>query len=265
MARSLVLDRSYLQASTAVAIESLCDTYRVIMPEALFFEMITAKDGVTPALFRKFPDRDNPVAVVTHVGTLMKHEIDTKEPTSPAEKLAMRERFKFNAKLRTGKFVLTPQQEGGVRDWEEFQREAAEGFLARYACAHHWFPGIGDHIPGRPDSAIADAKTCVANNPLVVGGIYEQIRKNSYPPTAMIGPGWALFRWLQVQLIYALEYVRRHGPGKADLVSKELANDVTDAQYVITALLADGLASDDRTVKRTYQLLNPIGELHTNW
>lgn len=234
------------------------------MPEALFFEVLVPSDQSTSGLFKKFPDRENPVAIVGHVGTLMRHEIDSNEPSSPAERLSLQKRWEFNSKLRTGEFELTPQQRNGVAAWKEYEREAAESFLARYSCTHEWFPGTESYVPGRPDDVIRQAKKQVANDPSFVTSVYDRIRQDSYPTSNMIGPGWAIFRWLQVQLVYSLEYIRRHGPNRKDLVSKHVQNDVIDAQYATTALLANGLASDDRNLKSIYLLLNPCGELRTN-
>lgn len=264
MARTLVLDRSYLESSKGSAVEALCDAYQVIMPEALFFEMFTAKEGKTPVLFRKLPDRDNPVAFVTHVGTLLRYEIESNKSAGPVEKLALHKRFEFNPRLRAGDFVLTPEQEVAMSQWSDFRRESAKGFLERYSCAHNWFPGTDKYVPGRPDDVIRAAKNRVARDPLLIGRIYEEIRPQHSPATAQIGPEWALYRWLQVQLVYALEYIKRHGAGKSDLVAKSVPSDVIDAQYVTTALLANGLASDDATIKEIFQLLNPTGELRTN-
>lgn len=264
MARSLVLDRSYLQAALAPEVQRLCDGYRVIMPEALFFEILTAGTGLTRALFDRFPARENPVAIVPHVGVLMKREIETREPASPAEKLALQERFIFNTKLRTGEFSLTPQQQAGVDEWEAFQRDSQFSFVERYARVHAWFPELASYKGGQATQPIATAMHRVARDASFVASIYDRIRGDDFPQTVEISPAWALYRWTQVQLLYTLEYIKRYGAGRQNLVSKELANDMVDAQYVTTAVLADALASGDSTVKTMYQSLKPEGELLWN-
>lgn len=259
--RSIVLDRSFLQASSASRIESLCDTYRVIMCESLFFEMLTADKSARQACFSKLPDRDNPVEIVGQVGTLMRHEIEKGEPASPAERLVLVKRFAFNPGLRTGEIRLNKTQRAGIREWETDQLESETEFVSRYSISHTWFPELASYVPGSSAEPILAARKRVSTDLNLVAGVYDQIRRSGYPNTMDIGPAWALFRWLQVQLLYVLEYIRRYGPARSDVVSKRVSNDVIDSQYAVTALLADGLATGDGQLANIYQDLKPHGEL----
>lgn len=261
MPRYLVLDRSWLQAASPERVSQLCDSYRVVMSDALFFETFGGDPDIRRTLFAKFPARENPVELVPHIGVLMRHEIEHREPSSPAEKLSIQQRYKFNAKLRTGEFVLNDKQQAVVDEWVQFQIKAQSDFLDRYACIHDWFPELASYKAGQPRGVIDAAWQRVAMDTSFVASIYDEIKEPELPPTFLVGPSWALFRWLQVQLLYGLEYVRRHGAARRDIVSKLIPNDVVDRQYVTTALLADGLASRDAFLKKVYLQLKPHGEL----
>ena len=259
--RSLILDRSYLQAAPATRVANLCGEFRVIMSESLFFEVLTADTEVRRTLFAKFPQRENPVTLVGHVGSLIRHEITNRHPASPVEELSLTTRFVFNAGLATGQFQLTQPHQQGIADWEQHQLESQHSFLARYKVAHSWFPEVNTYRPGNDDAAIRVARDRVAKDHSFVASIYDQIKGRDFPRMVEIGPAWALFRWLQVQLLYTLEYIRRYGPGNDKVVSRRVANDVIDSQYVTTALLADGLATNDVPLSQIYLCLKPHGQL----
>jgi hypothetical protein len=259
--RSLVLDRSYLQWSTRSHITDLCDGYRVIMTEALFFEIATASKGRMNGLFAKFPQRENPVVIVGHAGYLMRHEIKSVEPASPAEKLVQVSRFRLNPKFAAGSFQLTQKQRSAIDSWEKEQLVSQQHFLDRYETIQNWFPELASYHAGQDPSQIVEAQHCVATDLTLVGRAYEAIKPPQFPVTAVVGPAWAVYRWVQVQLLYALEYLRRYGPNQKARVGKVVANDVLDSQYLITATLADGLATGDQQIAAFHRLLKPHAEL----
>lgn len=78
----LVLDKDYLQGSKPAAIEQLCRDYCVLMPEALFFELLTCSAAVR-ASFAKFPAQDNPVALMPRVSELVRFEWKKRRPARP--------------------------------------------------------------------------------------------------------------------------------------------------------------------------------------
>lgn len=259
--RSLVLDRSYLQAMPGESISSLCERYRVIMTEALFFELLTAGKATMHALFAKFPECENPVVVVGHVGHLMAQEVDTNEPSSPADRLVLFNRFTFNPALAAGTYEFTADQRTALADWEKHQRESEAGFLERYRTIHRIFPQLASYKAGQGSQPLLDAQKQVATDVILMGRAYEHYRPSRFPTTAAVGPAWAVYRWIQVQLLYALEYLRRYGPDRPEEVGQRLANDVLDAQYVVTGVLADALATGDEQVSAFFSLLKPSSEL----
>jgi hypothetical protein len=216
---------------------------------------------VQAALFAKFPHWPNPVTVVGHVGYLMCHELDNSEPASPVERLPLFGRFTFNAGFASGSFQLTPQQHEAIQGWEQDQRQSEAAFLDIYATAHSWFPRLATYRPGSSIAEIIAAQKQIVDDRAFLASTWDQARPSRFPPSLQVGPGWAVFRWLQVQLLYAIEYIRRYGPERQDIVSRRVPNDVVDSQYLTTALLADGLATADRPLSRMYLQLKPAGQL----
>lgn len=58
----------------------------------------------------------------------------------------------------------------------------------------------------------------------------------------------------------SLEYIRRYG-SLPEVDAKELAQDISDANYLVSAAFADGFATNDKMLKRMYALMRPDGYL----
>src|SRR4051794_10284095 len=110
----IVLDKCYLQGSTREEIHQLCGDYTVLMPEALFFELLTTDEKVRTACFRKLPAVENTVELITHVGTLLAHEMETHTPATPIYERRPKMRFAFNPKLSEGGFSFTEEQRATI-------------------------------------------------------------------------------------------------------------------------------------------------------
>ena len=81
------------------------------------------------------------------------------------------------------------------------------------------------------------------------------------PKPDIVDEQWALYRRVQVQLLYALEYRHRYGNTTAKAKSVDIEHDVCDAQYCITGVLAGALATDDNQLKEFFTPLSPQGFL----
>ena len=83
--------------------------------------------------------------------------------------------------------------------------------------------------------------------------------------TGAFRPEWALYRWTQVTLLYALELLHRHGqltPEKLTTKPRErLQHDVIDVQCVFLGVLQGALASKDKRMRAMFKLLRPDGSV----
>ena len=79
----IVLDKSFLDGANPQQIKSLCDDHTVLMPDVLFYELITTDEASRKPCFNKFPDTNNPVELIPNIGTLLRYELSTRKPCSP--------------------------------------------------------------------------------------------------------------------------------------------------------------------------------------
>ena len=81
-----------------------------------------------------------------------------------------------------------------------------------------------------------------------------------------MGREWTIFRWVQVQLLYGLEWTRRFGRLDPDAVPpdqlKRLTHDVIDMEYVILGVLQGGIATTDKGVAGMFGLLRGDGAVY---
>jgi len=261
MPRELVLDKSYLQGASADSIRQLCGEYRVIMPGALFFELLTGDPDERARCFAKFPRELNPVELVEHVGRLLRFETRNDRHCGSLYERRHRMLFSFNELLSRPSFMPTGEQQQGIASWCREVTEETESFRQRVARIHYWFPTIETASNRERPAVIAGLKEVVASDSRLIRRIYAHIRHGSFPRSASVNSRWAFFRWIQVHLLAALDHVCRYGVGSDLQVARGLENEVSDFQYRILSALAGGIATRDRKSQEVFRCLRPDGVL----
>lgn len=264
MKGAVVLDKSYLEAKGRDHIRQLCQDHQVLMVETLFLELLTTSDPkFRAACFRKFPPGENPVELIENVGSLLRYETEKRAPASPILDRRIPIRFVFNDKMGAGTFSFSSEQHSDLNEWEAQIEEDGSRLKNCAAATDGWFPTLAHYKPGQPTDEIDRLRRIVASDADFVREIYGQIKHESFPEPAFLTPEWAFFRWVQVQLLTALEYIRRYGPRRTDVHSKEIPQDVADSHYMVAACLAGGFATCEKALQKSFRLLRPDGMLLT--
>src|SRR5690242_3628642 len=74
MRPTVVLDKNFLQGSKSAEIRRMAEIHRLLMCDALFYELID-NARMRATCFRKFPETANPVELISNPGPLMRREI----------------------------------------------------------------------------------------------------------------------------------------------------------------------------------------------
>jgi len=261
---NIVLDKSYLQGSSKNEIHQMCSQHQLIMPEVLFLEILTTKTENMVKCFKKFPEIENPVALVPNVGSLIRYETVKNSPCSPIETQFLKIRYVFNERLSKNQFIFTEEQKESLKEWGASTSEGTGGFIEKAIVTDGWFPELSDYKPGGPSNLITDAMDMVATNLDFLRKIYSQLRDKIYetykalwPEPHRIDKEWILLRYLQVHLLAALEYIRKYGKESQSTITHRLENEYLDIDYCIIGTLSDGLATRDKTIAKFYNLLCP--------
>lgn len=261
MKPTIVLDKCYLQGASSAEVQNLFAGHTVLMPEALLLELLTTDERVRAGCFRKVPKGLNPVDIITHVGTLLVYERENHVPATPIHERRLDIRFTFSPKLAAGTFVFTPEQRAAISRWEANTALMVEDLKLRASATIDWFPSIASYRPGLSPVEINKLRQAVATDSQMIRDVYDTSFHEDFPPSSIINEEWACFRWVQVQLLTVLEYIRRYGAGNVDAAFWRVHNDVVDMEYTVTGILAGALASRDGAVQETFRLLCPSGKL----
>jgi hypothetical protein len=256
---NLVLDKSYLRGASTELVRTLCSKYTVIMPDVLFYELLTAPDWERTMCFRKIPDAENPLTLVPSIGDLFRFEVKHGMQCTPLSDRAVT-RFRFNRSLRVGTFTLTPEQRDYINETEEALLRQAVESTEIWRAIDRFFPDLKQSRPGQTSDALNNATRTIASNENVVQEIYDAIRPESFPLAKFITPDWALYRWVQVQLLAALDFVSKYGDTQIPKAVK-MINERHDLDYAVNAALASGLATRDEAMARRFRLVCPAGLL----
>jgi hypothetical protein len=264
---AVVLDKSYLQGTPRGRMHELAASHRLLMSEALLYELLS-KPADYKTCFCKFPAVDNPVDIVLHVGGYLKKEIDGRRPAPKPSSRTHGVRFRFNPRLLDADYVLP--DEAAI----EIERQRQE-LLADVQTAKQRALGMPDFFPDLfiannrvVGAARAEAEALIAQ-PGSLLDFYAQLRVRKgmrrFPPRKLLTDKWAIYRWLQVQFLFALDLYARFGTTLSEPMSaekeEEIEHDVLDAQYMLIGVLEGAFATEERKLQRWFRLLQPDGLL----
>lgn len=254
----IVIDKSYLQGVSADSIQALCKEHDAIMPEILYYELITADPEVRAACFRKICRFDSPMSLTTNSGALMRVECEMNRPCDPVKDTNLTDPYRFNDALGAPEFLPTQKDQEVITEWREVMCEEVESFKFRAGLVALFFPELKKLIQGSPLEAVESAMADLSGWSTKVLEIYEHISEElPFPRVEEIDENWAVYRTLQVQLMTAIEHIRKYGSGNLDAQGKRIENDVMDIEYCVQATLADGLASRDTRLKAIFERCKP--------
>ena len=265
----IVIDKSFLDGAPTKQVQHLCKDSTVLFSEELFFELMTTSEKSQKRCFSKLPVMINPVTLIPNVGTLLRYELENGVACTPLIERAVNEDYKFNDKLREGKYVVEGEVLQSLTEWEEQVNKDTKNFLVRCGIVHQFFPELNGVEHKDFSAAITDARKRVAEDHEFIKTIYasflDEGAPTNAPPPESIGPNWAFFRWLQCQLLSALRMFYKY-QGNIELpaskgVFTRAEHTMHDIYYTILATLSGALATDDQEIIDDFYLACPGGIL----
>jgi hypothetical protein len=182
-------------------------------------------------------------------------------------------RFIVSVKLRDSLFdsacTLTPEETQYLNAKETELRAQTLDMVRIWRSVNLFFPQLKGLKPGVDCEAVEEARRVIANDTTAVRQIYDSICQGweppnglpgKLPPANVIGPNWAVYRWLQVNLLAAIDVVSRYAEAVVPKAEKR-TNESHDLHYAVTAALIDGLATKDQPMADRFRLLCPAGLL----
>lgn len=209
--------------------------------------------------------------LVNHVGGLLKREIRSHRPCGKPSENLEELRFRFNHALASPNFALPTDVIEAIQEEEAQLHIEVESLLALVETVPTIFP---DLLKGS-DSERANLRTIVesviADDMDGIRTMYSSLSSPpdgpALPPAELIDRHWALYRWLQVRLLFVVDIYCRYGgtvpQHSVGRVFERLEHDVQDAQYLVLGVLEGSFATRERKLQRWFSLLCPEGELYS--
>lgn len=266
--KALVLDKNYLQGAKADSIVKMRETYRLLMPDALFFEMISTDDESRWKIFSKLPDIENPVALVEGMGEMLRYELENLAPSGKPSTRTIDVDFRFHEGLKNRNFELPAYVKESIAEENEELKELGASFLSLIETVPSIFP-----LPEKPwekltTSDIASCEETIAeieNGAILARSTLKSDGSPLFPETIILNADWIVVRRMQVLALFALDYYRRHGPiGMSTMTPRQLLtleHDLHDMQILILGVAENALATHERKLRTWFRLLAPNGLL----
>lgn len=239
------------------------------MTDVLFYELMTCKDTERAACFWRFPPEENPVILAKHVGAMLKFEIEHHQPFGLPSANPEEIRFRFNPSLTTPHYVLPEDALEAIEEENARTHNDVLSFIERVHALHSMFPGLLKGSDAVRLEVRRETEHIICTDPTPILAFYSNLEppegQPPLPPATIVSPQWALFRWLQVQLLIGLDaFIRYNGKIPHQLSNnayEKIEHDVLDAQYLITATLEGSFATRETKLQRFWRMLRPEGLL----
>lgn len=242
----IVIDKSYLHGGPKDELADIFSEYRVVMSEALFFELMTTTEQKRARCFKRIPLAMNPVLLLPDIAPLLKWEVENRAPLLDVEIVAINERFKLNGELTDEEFRLEPTESVYLHDWKQRVEIEVEKFKEFSTNVCEVFTGLEKYRPGSDTSLIDLIRSRVCEDLEITRYIYDCCGYRGWPSGQEIDDRWAIFRWWQIRILASLDLYKKHGKNIKYLGYKRIENEFHDLEYCLFASLCGRLATKDK-------------------
>ncbi len=259
----IVLDKSYLDGARTAEVRDLCDRYTVLMPQELFFEMLTTLPESQQRCFAKLPDRDSPVALIPPAGVLLDFEREHHEACVPLSRHRVDGHpYAFNSRLRDGTHVPGTQESAHLAAWKSQVDADTRTFMDLCLRISDVFPELNGLREADLRAAVETARQTLATNLDFVRAIYGAGAPPDAPHGDRIGPRWASFRVYQCRMLSALRMFARYEGVIPEQASSgfwtRAEHSMLDVNgLILLGCLAGGIATFDDEIRMDFMLLCP--------
>jgi hypothetical protein len=262
----VVLDKSFLISAKASTFRDIARALQFVICDASLYELIKAPEPGRTMFMKKFGPGVTEIAIVPNSRDLVRDEITLHKRSGPPSEFREKGVFAFNAKLINGTYEL-PKHLLPQMETKRKQLKQEVGMYLSFAKA---IPRIYPNVkPGVPEGR-AEAEALI----LEPGHILERysnldcpIPGLTMPPTNIVTESWAIYRQLQVQLLFALDIFFRYFGGKQKITDSALrlrvTHDVLDADQLLLGCLEGAFATCEKKLQNWFRSLSPNGTLIT--
>lgn len=258
----VVIDKSFLQGASKDILQLLFKNHRILMPHAHFYELMTTNATERAQCFKRIPGIKNPVALVEPVGTILQWEVKNQLPLLNIDQVVLQQSFQFNPELAIEDFNMGEDESRNTEDTKRKVSNLVGDFAIHGSQVTVRFPEIRNFRPGNNPIQIEIIQKRICNNPDFIREFYSSGRLDpTWPLAEHIDERWALFRWLQIRVMAALDYFRKYGEKEMSSKTTKIENEYLDLEYCLIGCLVGSIATRDKGMAERFLALCPSGKI----
>ncbi len=255
----LVIDKSYLQGTSAENLQAHVSHHTILFPESLLYELLTTeREAVRRTCLTKLTHINGSIKLLPSTGPLFQHEIVHQQPAYPVIDHTLPITFQD---LVAGVASCPLDEQLALGQWKLEVRREVEAFDLVAKSLAEWCPELKTAKRSVLGQACGELKEQACTDADVVRRIYGSLGLEDFPRASLIDPAWITFRWVQMHILFGLDHISRYGFGNLDGIPKRVEHDVHDFQYALFGTLCGGLATTDLGIKQNFRLACPYGFL----
>ena len=246
----------------------MSEKFQFLMPDVLFYELISSDEPGRSRCFKKLPQKVNPIPLVEHVGALLRKEQAIHKSAGLPSEYLVEVNYRFNPQLRDGTYNLPDDSEAAIREIEDELKNDISNLVDQCNFIPELFPDICKGTTEKRKKYKSDCERYIAANVDELSNSLSRFELPggvTMPSQEMLDESWALLRWFQVLLLFSVDIFWRRGSINyfelTDHEKEKLEHDVLDKQYLILGILQRGFATKDNKLIKFYNLLCPEGML----
>lgn len=240
----VVLDKSYLQGCTQKDLQEIVENNRLLVTAHLAYEIFT-DDRNLENCWGKLIRLRHHIDRIDPIGTLYKFERDKQRSCMPLSTHFLlgflNENFNFKFDEEQQKHLQDTKYDYEIWKPKEFEKIVLEIKAKNPSFKVH--------------NAVRDPKE--------IRKVYERLKTPSLPPSSKLNEKWAIFRKLQIDLIAAEHYLHSYDGENFNISNIKKSHDQIDFRICVFALLTKAVATNDKTIKRYFDLICPEGTIYS--
>jgi len=255
----VVIDKSFLQGAPKDTLQLLFDNHRVLMTSVNFLELLTTSSTERARCFKRLPKSENPVALVEPLDLILRWEVENQQPLSNIDHVIRGEQFHFNSGLVNENFQMEEEQTNFTEYLKRNVATQTNEFAEHCSQITVPFPELSNYRPGNNPSQIEIIQKRVCTDSEFVRGFYSALPGHTGPPPEHIDEQWALFKWIQIRLVAALDYFRKYGAREMSSETTKIENEYLDLEYCLIGCLVGSIATRDKGMAERFLAICPSG------
>lgn len=265
MKKFLVLDKSFLQGASRKRIEELDNSYKFLIPEDMLYELVKGSPEDRAKWFSRLPSSDRPFELSLNLGSLLRYEKENLRSCGLPSQHVRTIDHSATKNYRNPEYSIPPDL-SLLRDNRKNQVNQDVNFLFLLTKS------IGEMLPETKGIPPKDRKKTqenleekIASDEIFLKDAVNKIIPHPHPENSEVNKSWISYRWLQVNLLFALDYWTRYTQ-EVDLTteSKQLErfrHDALDAGYLIVGIQEGAFATKENKLIRWWNKIFPEGVL----